>query len=68
MKNLSIVIMDSEFNKVGEYDLMEKTGMGKHAFVSEEGLHIQILSDDDDYMKFITLKPVHFSRNLLQIK
>jgi hypothetical protein len=58
IKKLSIVILDSEFNKVGEYDLKEKTSMSRHAFVSEEGLHIQILSDNDDYMKFITLKPV----------
>jgi hypothetical protein len=57
VKNMSIVILDSEFNKVGEYDLKEKTGMNG-AFVSREGLHIQTLSDDDDFMKFITLKPV----------
>jgi hypothetical protein len=58
MKNLSIVILDSEFNKVGEYDLKEKTSMSGCAFVSDEGLHIQTVSDDDDSMKFITLKPV----------
>jgi hypothetical protein len=38
--------------------MKEKTGMSRNVFVSEEGLHIQILSDNDDYMKFITLKPV----------
>jgi hypothetical protein len=58
VKNMSIIILDSEFNKVGEYDLKEKTSMSRGAFVSKEGLHIQTLSDDDDFMKFITLKPV----------
>jgi hypothetical protein len=58
IQNLSIVILDSEFNKVGEYDLKEKTIMSRCAFVSEEGLHIQTLSDNDDFMKFITLKPI----------
>jgi hypothetical protein len=58
VKNMSIVILDSKFNKVGEYDLKEKTMLSRGAFVSEEGLHIQTLSDDDDFMKFITLKPI----------
>jgi hypothetical protein len=56
-KNMSIVILDSEFNKVGEYDLQGKIDMGRCAFVSEEGLHIQTLSDDN-CMKFITLKTI----------
>jgi hypothetical protein len=58
LKNRSIIILDSGFNKVGEYDLTEKTNLSRGAFVSEEGLHIQTLSEDDDFMKFITLKPV----------
>jgi hypothetical protein len=58
VKNLSIVILDSVFNKVGEYDLKEKTRISRGAFVTKEGLHIQTLSDDDDFMKFIVLKPV----------
>jgi hypothetical protein len=58
VQNLSIVILDSEFNKVGEYDLKEKTILGRGAFVTKEGLHIQTLSDDDDFMKFIVLKPI----------
>jgi hypothetical protein len=58
VKNMSIIILDSEFNKVGEYDLKEKTMLSRGSFVSKEGLHIQTLSDNDDFMKFITLKPV----------
>ncbi|MDR1090816.1 MAG: DUF4221 domain-containing protein [Prevotella sp.] len=60
-KDLSIIILDSEFNKVGEYDLKEKPWMSNNAFVSEEGLHIQTLSDDDDFMKFISLKPTRIN-------
>jgi hypothetical protein len=58
VKNISIIILDSEFNKIGEYDLKEKPRISKYAFVSKEGLHIQTISDDDDFMKFLTLKPV----------
>jgi hypothetical protein len=56
-KNMSIIILDSEFNKVGEYDLQGKINMGRCAFVSEDGLHIQTLTNDS-FMKFITLKPI----------
>jgi hypothetical protein len=58
VKNMSIIILDSEFNKVGEYDLKEIPSLSRGSFVSKEGLHIQTLSDNDDFMKFITLKPV----------
>ncbi|MDR2138849.1 MAG: DUF4221 domain-containing protein [Tannerella sp.] len=57
-KKLSVVILDSRFNKTGEYDLEEWTDRCSRTFVSEEGLHIGVVSEDDDYLKFITLKPV----------
>ena len=57
-KKLSVIILDSHFNKVGEYDLEEVTGQYSKTFVSEEGLHINVESEDDDYLKFISLKPV----------
>ena len=57
-KKISIIILDSHFNKVGEYDLAEQTRHCANTFVSEEGLHINIESEDDDFLKFISLKPV----------
>jgi hypothetical protein len=58
LKEMSIIILNEAFEKIGEYDLKEKTGLYSKCFVSPEGLHINVLSDDDDYLKFITLKPV----------
>jgi hypothetical protein len=59
MKELSVIILDKNFNKVGEYDIKEKARMWYvNSFVLPEGLHINIASEDDDYLKFIVLKPV----------
>ena len=57
-KKISVIILNSHFIKVGEYDLEEKTNLCSNTFVSEEGLHINVESEDDDYLKFISLKPV----------
>ena len=57
-KKISVIILDSHFKKVGEYDLEEYTSQCSKTFVSEEGLHINVESEDDDYLKFISLKPV----------
>jgi hypothetical protein len=57
-KRLSVIILDSRFDKVGEYDIKERSDRYSNTFVSEKGLHIRVLSDNDDYMKFITLTPV----------
>lgn len=56
-RNLAVVILDKDFQKVGEYNVQEKSDRYAFMFVSPEGLHIQVLSDDDDYMTFMTLKP-----------
>ncbi|MDR1371803.1 MAG: DUF4221 domain-containing protein [Dysgonamonadaceae bacterium] len=58
-KKASVIILDSNFRKVGEYDVPERL-QGRYAktFVSKDGLHINCLSEDDDYLKFITLNPV----------
>ena len=58
IKKIGIIILDKDFNKVGEYDLKDKTDRYRNCFVSPDGFHIHILSDDDDYLKFITLKPI----------
>ena len=34
---------------------MEKTRLCSHCFVSKEGLHINTISEDDDFLTFITL-------------
>lgn len=55
-RNLAVIILDKHFQKVGEYKIKEKSDRCSFAFVSPEGLHINVLSDDDDYMDFLTLK------------
>lgn len=57
-KPLSVIILDASFNKVGEYDMGRADCRYRNSFVSEEGLHINVYSDDDDYLRFITLKLV----------
>ena len=56
----SVIIIDSEFNIVGETLLPEFEYLILQTFVSPDGLHIQILSDDDDFMKFKTFKIAQF--------
>lgn len=55
-KPLAVIILNSNFEKVGEFNL----GIGRYkyrnVFVSKEGLHLNVYSEDDDYLKFITLK------------
>jgi len=55
---ISVIILDSEFNIVGETLLPEFEYLILQTFVSPDGLQIQILSDDDDYMIFKTFKLV----------
>ncbi|MCM1110374.1 MAG: DUF4221 domain-containing protein [Clostridium sp.] len=57
-KPVSIVILDNEFNKVGETILPDKLYYASNVFVTNEGLNIQAVSDDDDIMEFATFKPV----------
>lgn len=56
-RNLAVIILDKHFQKVGEYNIKEPSNRFSRAFVSSEGLHINILSDNDDYLTFITVKP-----------
>ena len=56
-RELAVIIIDKDFKKVGEYNVREKSDRCSFAFVSPEGLHINVLSDNDDFMDFITLKP-----------
>lgn len=57
-KPLAIIVLDSSLNKVGEYNLAKGIYKYRNAFVSKEGLHINVYSEDDDYLKFITLQAV----------
>lgn len=57
-KELAIIILNSSFEKVGEYTLEKACYKYRNIFVSEDGLHINIQSDDDDYLKFVTLNVV----------
>lgn len=54
-KEIAVIILNSSFEKVGEYNLNRAYYKIRNVFVSKEGLHINVQSDDDDYLKFITL-------------
>lgn len=56
-RHLAVVLLDESFQKVGEYNLQEKSDRYVYAFTSPEGLHINVLSPDDDFMEFLTVKP-----------
>jgi hypothetical protein len=58
IKKLAIIILNDKFEKVGEYVPSEKTNILINCFVSPEGFHVNVVSDDDDYLKFFTFKPV----------
>lgn len=53
---LSVIILDNEFNVIGEADLPRDVYYLAGTFVTPKGLHIQVLSDDDDFMKFRVFK------------
>lgn len=55
-ETVSVVILDSDFNKVGEEFAIDKTPFFASCFVSKRGFHIKKASDNDDYMVFMTLK------------
>lgn len=54
----SVIILDAAFNVVGETLLPDFEYLILHTFVSPDGLHVQVLSDDDDRMRFKTFKVV----------
>lgn len=54
---LAIVVLDSGFNKVGEYAIDNYSGSYSQAFVSPKGLHIHSYSDNDDILQFRTFTP-----------
>lgn len=57
-KPLALIIMDGNFNIIGEYALPEDKYYTSHIFVSPDGVNINVLSDDDDFLKFKVFKPV----------
>lgn len=57
-KPLGIILLDESFQKIGETQLETGNYIYRNCFVSSEGFHINVPSEDDDYLKFLTLKPV----------
>lgn len=57
-KPLALIIMDGNFNIIGEYAMPEDKYYTSHIFVSPDGVNINVLSDDDDFLKFKVFKPV----------
>lgn len=54
---ISIIVLDSDFNKIAENDFDDYHGSFIHMFVSPRGLSIHSYSDDDDYLTFRTFTP-----------
>lgn len=56
-KQLAVMILDESFRVVGEFELPKDTYKYRNLFVSREGLHVNALSEDDDFLRFVTLVP-----------
>ena len=56
-KQLAVMILDESFRVVGEVELPKDTYKYRNLFVSREPLHVHALSEDDDYLRFVTLVP-----------
>ncbi|MGM0579196.1 MAG: DUF4221 family protein [Bacteroidota bacterium] len=59
----SIIILDKELKKIGEYDLPKDTYYTRNTFVGEKGLYISInheenLEADENYLSFQLLEPI----------
>lgn len=59
-KPVGIIILDDNFNKVGEYMLPDDRYYTMNAFVSTNGLHVNTFSENDDIMTFRVFKPSPF--------
>lgn len=55
-KKLQFIILDKNYQEVGLVDLPEYVYWSARIFISEEGVHIQVPSDNDDIMRFKTFK------------
>lgn len=55
-KPMAVVILNSNFDKVGEVRLEHGDYKYRNTFVSKDGLQINVHSEDDDYLKFVTYK------------
>ena len=61
-KQLAVMILDESFRVVGEFELPKDRYKYRNVFVSREGLHINALSEDDDYLRFVTLVPEKYEK------
>lgn len=57
-KPLAIIILNKDFNIIGEYELPNERYYTSHIFVNSEGININVLSDDDDFLRFKVFKPI----------
>ena len=58
LKPVVVIILDGHFNKVGEYRLPHDRYYTANAFVNPGGLHVNVVSEDDDLMSFRVFKPI----------
>lgn len=55
-KPVSVIILDDKMNVIGETMLPEDKYYYDLSFVNSDGLHVNVVSDDDDFMKFRVFK------------
>lgn len=55
-KPISVIILDDKMNVIGETLLPEELYYPGLSFVNSDGLHINVESEDDDFMKFRVFK------------
>ena len=55
-KKLQFIVLDKNYQEVGLVNLPEYVYWSARIFISEEGIHIQVPSDNDDIMRFKTFK------------
>lgn len=51
-KPVVIIILNKDFKNIGEYSLPDDKYNHGNIFINKNGLHINVVSDDDDFMKF----------------
>lgn len=53
-KPLALIILDNDFEMIGYFELPKADYLPNNCFVSSDGFHVQVVSDNDDILRFAT--------------
>lgn len=53
-KPLALIVLDSDFEMIGYFELPKADYLPNNCFVSSDGFHVQVVSDNDDILRFAT--------------